>query len=795
MLIRGVVVVLTAAILVPAAAVPASFDYTSTSRFMGSIALPGEGRALTSDGEMACAVTSTHLVCLDLRDPARPVVLGQTPLEFSPVDCVLAGDCLVVAATVGQLSVFDVSDPAAPDLVDSFAVPGPVEDFARQGELIIAAAGEAGVLVIDAADPRHLVLRAVLDTSDFASAVHGVASWGAHGAMAAIDCCLLEFDVSAPDSPYIIAVRQPRSHPEFRSSYKDVIAVGGAVFVASYESLPFSAKLDGTARELAGNTLLSVIPDVGGDKISYWDDLTVVSAGVAAPAGELALGFAGNSLVLFDPAQAVPRPFELAPLMALPVGNPVVAAAGTSQTIAVLDATGVLHTMPAGRPVAVPSLATFAAGETVGFANSSWAWSTTPQSFPGDEYTFTLWDLREPATPRSALIEECESGHHSTYLFAADEDRVVYRECKSGACAWTLADYTLDPPILTPIADVRGSNVLFDGDLLLHYGDSEESGDRGLEILDIAGAGDPLPRGFLALSGSLRMPCVVDHCLVAGTQVGTQRFLRVVDVSDPDAPTLIGHLPTSTYATLICGWDNRVLVGLLDGTLLVVEPRTLSTRGEIHLPGCAVRVARQGDLAWVAWQNQGLVALDLSDVAAPAVLSSTPLPSHPNGVAVIGEIAYVACMVDGVQAIDIRDPLAPRWLGGGSRSAYIVYAANDVLLTPGQTLPLHAEIPSPVSEPTLTPSSSGYLMVQPNPFNPRTEIVFDLPRDGAFDLSVFDVRGRRVRTLAAGDWPAGPHRVDWDGRDGEGRALSSGVYLVRLEGSGWRSVRDVQLLR
>jgi hypothetical protein len=86
---------------------------------------------------------------------------------------------------------------------------------------------------------------------------------------------------------------------------------------------------------------------------------------------------------------------------------------------------------------------------------------------------------------------------------------------------------------------------------------------------------------------------------------------------------------------------------------------------------------------------------------------------------------------------------------------------------------------------TATPAPvSGLLLVgaAPNPFNPRTEIAFELSVGARVALSVYDAAGRRVRTLVAGeDMGAGRHAVGWDGSgDGE-RRLPSGSYLSRLE--------------
>jgi len=70
---------------------------------------------------------------------------------------------------------------------------------------------------------------------------------------------------------------------------------------------------------------------------------------------------------------------------------------------------------------------------------------------------------------------------------------------------------------------------------------------------------------------------------------------------------------------------------------------------------------------------------------------------------------------------------------------------------------------------------------RPNPFRGATVIRFDLARAAEIDVAVYDVSGRRVRTLARG--ARGPMRylLTWDGRDGAGRSVAAGVYFLRLD--------------
>jgi flagellar hook capping protein FlgD/FG-GAP repeat protein len=65
----------------------------------------------------------------------------------------------------------------------------------------------------------------------------------------------------------------------------------------------------------------------------------------------------------------------------------------------------------------------------------------------------------------------------------------------------------------------------------------------------------------------------------------------------------------------------------------------------------------------------------------------------------------------------------------------------------------------------------------PNPFNAGTTIPLHVDAPGSVDLTIFNLVGQRVRTLALGVLPAGAHTAHWDGADAAGGALPSGVYL------------------
>ena len=97
----------------------------------------------------------------------------------------------------------------------------------------------------------------------------------------------------------------------------------------------------------------------------------------------------------------------------------------------------------------------------------------------------------------------------------------------------------------------------------------------------------------------------------------------------------------------------------------------------------------------------------------------------------------------------------------------------------------------PIGAPDVVPSATTLAPPYPNPFNPRTTLSFTLARSGLARLEIFDLAGRRIRTLVAEPLAAGRHAVVWAGDGDDGERLPSGAYLARLSAHGVVEVRKL----
>jgi len=90
--------------------------------------------------------------------------------------------------------------------------------------------------------------------------------------------------------------------------------------------------------------------------------------------------------------------------------------------------------------------------------------------------------------------------------------------------------------------------------------------------------------------------------------------------------------------------------------------------------------------------------------------------------------------------------------------------------------------------PALSPAL--HLTALPNPFRARSLVTFSLDQEGPVDLDIYAMDGRRVCSLFRGWCSPGVHQVTWDGRNGIGRSVGTGVFFVRL-----RSLNETVITR
>ena len=102
--------------------------------------------------------------------------------------------------------------------------------------------------------------------------------------------------------------------------------------------------------------------------------------------------------------------------------------------------------------------------------------------------------------------------------------------------------------------------------------------------------------------------------------------------------------------------------------------------------------------------------------------------------------------------------------------------------------------PDPVSIPAEFSLSQNF----PNPFNPSTTITFEIPQSYAnsnVSLSVYNLRGQKIRSLVTANMAAGIHVIRWAGKNDLGQNVASGLYLCRLTAGDFAETNKMLLLK
>ena len=83
----------------------------------------------------------------------------------------------------------------------------------------------------------------------------------------------------------------------------------------------------------------------------------------------------------------------------------------------------------------------------------------------------------------------------------------------------------------------------------------------------------------------------------------------------------------------------------------------------------------------------------------------------------------------------------------------------------------------------------------PNPFNLQTNITYSVSTTGRVNLTIYDLLGRRVRTLADENQAPGEKSLNWDGKDDKGNTVASGIYLYKIETGEFTETKKMMLLK
>ena len=235
--------------------------------------------------------------------------------------------------------------------------------------------------------------------------------------------------------------------------------------------------------------------------------------------------------------------------------------------------------------------------------------------------------------------------------------------------------------------------------------------------------------------------------------------LRIFDLSDPLMPVEVGFWDSNNRAEQFALFDNYAYIADYDGGIKVIE---VSEPTNPHLINTMVlNSTSKLDIDPIIRNNKLFISdrvwneifvYDLQNPAYPIYLYSYRWDHYSNDLEVFGNYVYSA---------------------NGRIGTYQNYGLSLLDFSDFMTEINEPLIPYPSS---LISNLSNY----PNPFNPETTISFSIPEESKVDLSIFNIKGQKIRSLLNDQITAGEYSIVWNGEDASGKKVSSGVYLYKL---------------
>lgn len=702
---------------------------------------PGSMFASASDSRLYVADYS-DLVILDASDPDAPVTLGSVPLNGTTRAVAVSGSYAYVASGA-SVHVVDVTNPAAPAVAATLGT-GSAVDLVLIGDRLVVADVFAGFLVVSVTDPLSPT---IVDTLPGAPTLGQTVVTDGTLAYCADGSSLTVIDPAG--TPHVVS-NTPLPNNTLTLAYDS-----GRVYAMANEDNGY----------LAIALYLGVI------------DVSNPVAPVAAPFHFLGISGIDGCIAVHDSHAYVSDALQVPPRL-------------TAYDIAADPSDYDAWTAVGTLDLVSPSHMIFLNGCLVG----------------SDAVQVRMIDVTPPVSLAPLGAVSVPAGT-SDLEIAGD---VAYNASSSGLDVVDLS--VPSAPTVLGSLDTDDTHVAYAavGDVLY------AATDVALRVLDVTDPAAPWERGSVAL--------VCNDVAILGTMaiVAGPTGLHVVDVSDPDHPALLGTR-TGDFREVSIYQDRAYATRWIDASHQGLEVIDILTNpsSPTRLAGAALvtgvstlaceSLEISGHHAYVEGRDaSGLSAvlvfdLDVATPQTPPVLVGGVPYSTGSAVYDITDLdasdglLYVQSGLR-FEVLSLENPAAPTvWATNQSPSfgtgilavdgsLLCIRSGNDVQVWPAQCAP------AAVGAPVVAGRGPSALRVHPNPATGAATIAYSIDAPAAGRLDVFDVTGRKVRTLAAGRLERAG-RLAWDGRGADGAAVPAGVYFVRLKTADRSEASKLVLLR
>ena len=389
--------------------------------------------------------------------------------------------------------------------------------------------------------------------------------------------------------------------------------------------------------------------------------------------------------------------------------------------------------------------------------------------------------------------------------FDFTDDYIYYADMLNGLGIYERTNPT-EPIYLT--GDEMGTNIIYINNLVYLSYRTGSSSSVGIKIYDVSNPESPVLINTL-IAENYQTKIIGDH-LFFKNGIYTVRFY---DISDPANPVYINYIYNSHQIVSYQIKNDLLFANLYDpaNDINGIEiydisdlenPESISyipLDYEIYDLNVFQNVIYAGyyNLTWYG-SASGYFIIDFSDPYNPIIVNEFYVHSLNNNRGV--GFGSINCNLSGnnlviadnrsnriltYDASDITNPVLQNEFRWNLQTSSINFDGESLILNNwvNGITELDWNQFLPVNEDVIV-AKKILLTNYPNPFNPTTTISFSIPNESNISISIYNIKGQKIKSLVTESFETGNHSIVWNGDDESGKAVSSGVYLYKLSVNG-----------
>ena len=311
--------------------------------------------------------------------------------------------------------------------------------------------------------------------------------------------------------------------------------------------------------------------------------------------------------------------------------------------------------------------------------------------------------------------------------------------------------------------------------------------DSCLQIIDVSDPSQPFLLGGVSfpvyfMQTALNIDKFENHIYVGGNFMW---YMVVINVSDPTNPVIVNQQSVNDFCYDVAIFENNLFLAGYWGGLQIfdlINPVYPVEVGYYPLD-LALSVEANENIAFIGDPYASLRIFDTSALSNP-ILTETYSIGYVKDMNFLDNTLYVASST-GIHLYNVTNPYST-YESDTISDCYPkgIFPTQDYLYcTESFQFNVYGDttLVSVDDNLIINKHNQFNLSNYPNPFNPITTISFSIKEDSKINLSIYNIKGQKVKTLINNEISKGNHSISWNGEDENNNSVSSGVYLYKLK--------------